>query len=72
MHLDQKIKKVSMFISHYLLSCTCYLEWLYKCPKQNTDGVALAQQLDKTSSSEQTKEAQAYEIILKEKKELKD
>lgn len=33
------------------------LEWLHECPQQNANGVALAQQLDQSSRSEQTQKA---------------
>ena len=41
-----------------------YLEGLNECPKQDPDGVALAQQFDQPSCSEQSKEADIDEVFL--------
>lgn len=43
---------------------TEYLEGLDEGPQQNADGLALSQQLDETSCSEEPQEAQVDEVIL--------
>lgn len=45
-----------------------HLEGLNEGPKQDADGVALAQQLDEASSSEQPQETQVYHLVLEERK----
>lgn len=41
-----------------------YLEGLDKCPQQDADGLSLSQQLDETSCSEQSQEAQVDKVVL--------
>lgn len=41
-----------------------HLEGLDECPQQDADGVALPEQLDETSRSEQSQEAQVDHLVL--------
>lgn len=41
-----------------------YLKGLYEGPQQDADGVALPQQLDKPSGSEEPQEAQVQQSVL--------
>lgn len=51
----------------YTVMClvmTEYLEGLDKCPQKDADGLSLSQQLDETSRSEESQEAQVDKVVL--------
>ena len=49
-----------------------YLKRLNECPEQNSDGVALSQQFDQPSRSEESQESDVDKIFLKlEKNKIK-
>lgn len=56
-------------VFRFLLCVFTHLEGLNKGPQQDTDGVALPQQLDETSRSEQPQETQVDHFVLGEKTE---
>ena len=49
-----------------------YFKWLYESPEENSDSVTLTQQLDESSSSEESQEADIDEIFLNKKTNLFD
>lgn len=51
------------------LCVSTHLEGLNKGPQQDADGVALPQQLNETSRSEQPQETQVDHLVLREKAE---
>lgn len=55
------------FLSTFFHIQVTHLEGLNESPQQDTDGVALPQQLDETSGSEQPQEAQVDHLVLADK-----
>lgn len=57
-------------VSVYMWTIVCvftHLEGLNKGPQQDADGVALPQQFDESSRSEQPQETQVYHLVLGKK-----
>jgi hypothetical protein len=50
---------------HGVQSPVLYLEWLYKGPEQDADGVTLSEEFDESGSAEQTQESHIEEVFLR-------
>lgn len=59
-----RLEKRNIIPVYFHTVSVAHLEGLHEGPQQDADGVALPQQLDETSRSEQSQEAQVDHLVL--------